>query len=160
MPAAVRVQFDTTIASRNPDYIDAPALRRLLARAARTALRHENVDAGELSITLTDNAGIARLNASFLQHDGPTDVIAFPLYEETEDMVGDIYVGFDVARSQAFANGITFEEELVRLVVHGTLHILGYDHPGDDSRTASEMWELQEYIVASVMRTAARKKQG
>lgn len=151
MPASVRVQLGAAITSRNPDYIDVAALRRLLARAARAALRYESVDAGEISITLLDNAEIAAMNAEYLDHEGPTDVISFPLYDEDEDVVGDIYVGFDVARRESLASGITLEEELVRLVVHGTLHIVGYDHPEDEDRLDSEMWELQEHIVAKVM---------
>jgi probable rRNA maturation factor len=153
MPAAVRVQYGAAMSARNPDYIDSASLRRLLARAARSALRHENVDAGEVSVTLLDNAEIADMNASFLGHSGPTDVISFPLYDEDEDVVGDIYIGFDQARSQALANGIALEEELVRLTVHGTLHVLGYDHPEGAERLESEMWEVQERIVARVLAT-------
>jgi probable rRNA maturation factor len=151
MPASVRVQYGAAIGVRKPDYVDGPALRRLLARAARAVLRHESVDAGEVSVTLLDNAEIAEMNRSFLDHEGPTDVISFPLYEEDEDVVGDIYVGFDVARRQALASGITLEEELVRLTVHGALHIVGYDHPEGEARLDSEMWDLQEEIVARVM---------
>jgi probable rRNA maturation factor len=151
MPASVRVQFGAAITERSPDYIDPAAVRRLLGRAVRAALRYESVDAGEVSVTLLDNAEIADLNASFLQHEGPTDVISFPLYEEDEDVVGDIYIGFDVARRQALATGITLEEELVRLAVHGTLHVLGYDHPEGDDRVESEMWELQEHLVGKVL---------
>jgi probable rRNA maturation factor len=154
MPAAVRIQYGAAIAARNPDYVDAPSLRKLLGRAVRAALRHESIDAGEISVTLLDNAEIAGMNESFLQHSGPTDVISFPLYEEDEDVVGDIYVGFDVARRQALASGIALEEELVRLTVHGTLHVLGYDHPDDEERLDSEMWELQEALVQRVLRAA------
>jgi probable rRNA maturation factor len=152
MPAAVRIQYGAAITARNPDYIDMPSLRRLLTRAVRAALRNESIDAGEVSVTLLDNAEIAAMNASFLQHEGPTDVISFPLYEEEEDVVGDIYIGFDVARRQALASGITLEEELVRLTVHGTLHVVGYDHPEDEERLDSEMWELQELLVQRVLR--------
>jgi probable rRNA maturation factor len=151
MPASVRVQYGAAISARNPEYIDAAAVRRLLRKAVRAGLRHENVDAGEISVTLLDNAEIADMNASFLQHEGPTDVISFPLYEDDEDVVGDIYIGFDVARRQALATGITLEEELVRLAVHGTLHVLGYDHPEDEERLESEMWEVQERLVGKVL---------
>ncbi|HSJ25167.1 MAG TPA: rRNA maturation RNase YbeY [Longimicrobiales bacterium] len=151
MPAAVRVQYGAALTARNPDYVDGAALRRLLRRAVRWALRHESVDAGEVSVTLLDNAEIADMNASFLQHEGPTDVISFALYEEEEDVVGDVYVGFDVARRQALAAGIPLEEELVRLTVHGTLHVLGYDHPEGEDRLDSEMWDVQEQVVARVL---------
>jgi probable rRNA maturation factor len=150
MPASVRVQSGDGLGSRRSGRPKAE-VRTLMARAARAALRHEGVRNGEVSITLLDDAEIAEMNRDFLSHDGPTDVISFALYEPGEDPVGDVYVGWDQAVRQAEANGVTPEEELVRLAVHGTLHVLGYDHPDGAERLASEMWQLQEVIVAEVL---------
>ncbi|MEO5509723.1 MAG: rRNA maturation RNase YbeY [Longimicrobiales bacterium] len=119
--------------------------------AARATCRIVGVTDAELSITWLDDAAIAGLNYQYLGHVGPTDVISFELYEHDEIPVGDVYIGFEEAERQAAAHGCTLEEELVRLAVHGTLHILGFDHPGSTGRTESEMWMLQEAIVAEVL---------
>lgn len=151
MPAAVRVQLGAALsvtAARAPD----AAARRLIARAARAALRHERVRDAELSITLLDDSEIAAMNREFLSHESVTDVISFALYEESEDPVGDIYIGFEQAERQAAANGIDTTAELARLAVHGTLHVLGHDHPeAAAERTRSPMWKLQESILAQVL---------
>jgi probable rRNA maturation factor len=153
MPASVRVQLGAALAARDPDPdIESAPLRRLLTRAARAALRHSRAGDAEISVTLLADAEIAALNAEFLAHDGPTDVLSFPLYAGEEDPVGDIYVGLEQARRQAAANGVALDEELVRLTVHGVLHVLGYDHPDGDARLESEMWAVQEAIVARVMK--------
>jgi probable rRNA maturation factor len=155
MPASVQVELGAGVAARAPAMGDAPALRRLLARAVRAALRHENVTDAEVSVTLMDDAGITDLNRRFLGDDGPTDVIAFPLYAAGESPVGDIYIGYDQAVQQARAAGVPVPEELVRLSVHGTLHVLGYDHPAGDDRVDSGMWSVQEALVSRIMRAGA-----
>lgn len=112
---------------------------------------------GELSVALLDDPDIRRLNHEHLGHDRVTDVIAFPLWDEGEPVVGDVYVGFEQARRQAAAEGVPLEEELVRLVVHGTLHVLGWDHPEEAAgREASPMYRLQERIVRAVVDEAGR----
>lgn len=125
------------------------ALGTLTRRAVKAALRAEAADA-ELSVALVSDAAIAALNREWLEHDGPTDVISFPLYEDGEDPVGDVYIGVDQAVRQAAENGVDPAEEIVRLAIHGTLHVLGHDHPGPD-RTGTAMWRLQERIVREVM---------
>lgn len=125
----------------------------LLERAVRAAAAAEGVDAGEVSVTLLDDAGIADLNQRFRGHDWPTDVLSFPLFDEGEPPVGDVYIGFLQAERQAAENGVSLEEELARLAVHGTLHVLGEEHPEGEERTQSGMWRLQEQIVASLFET-------
>ena len=66
-------------------------------------------------------------------------------------MVGDVYVCPAVARATASEVGVSEEEELLRLVVHGTLHVLGHDHPVGEGRSESTMFELQEALVRQVM---------
>lgn len=151
MAAAVQVQFDVGLGQRDDVMARAAAYRRLLGRAARAALRHERVPAGEVSITLLDDTGITDLNHRFLSRDLVTDVIAFALYEPPEPPVGDIYIGFDQAVRQAAGAGVDVAEELVRLAVHGVLHVLGHDHPDGTERVDTEMWRIQESIVIQVM---------
>jgi probable rRNA maturation factor len=151
MTAAVHVQLTAGPGAPGPHVPDRPALRRLLARAVRAVLRHEQVAEAEVSVTLLDDAGIAELNHRFLGHDAPTDVISFPLYESGEAPVGDVYLGWEQAERQAAEAGISTAEELVRLTVHGTLHVLGHEHPDGADRVESEMWRVQEAIVADIL---------
>jgi probable rRNA maturation factor len=121
----------------------------VVERAARAAAADRGVDEGELSLTLLDDDGMAALNREWLDRDGPTDVLAFALHGAGETPVGDIYLGVDRARAQAEAEGEPLRRELARLAVHGTLHVLGLDHPETD-REESEMWRHQERIVAAL----------
>ncbi len=92
---------------------------------------------------------MARLNREHLGHRGPTDVITFALGSDPSGSVlADIYICPDVARVQARAHGVGVREELARLVVHGTLHACGWDHPVDASRTTSPMWRRQEQLLS------------
>ncbi len=127
-----------------------PALHELLRRALVAAADARAIQEAELSLTLLDDVAIGQMNDRFLGHPGPTDVISFALYEAGELPVGDIYVGFQQAGRQAAENGVPLEEELARLAVHGTLHVLGEDHPQGDERLESAMWALQERIVAGL----------
>ncbi|MGH7462277.1 MAG: rRNA maturation RNase YbeY [Longimicrobiales bacterium] len=119
----------------------------LLEQVVRAALVHENVSTAAISVTLVGDEQITALNVQYLQHDGPTDVISFPLFEQGEMPVADIYIGVDQARRQAEELGIPLDTELARLAIHGTLHVLGYDHPGEGGREGSEMWQRQEAIL-------------
>jgi probable rRNA maturation factor len=123
--------------------------RAAIADTARAALRAEKVSHALLSVTLLDRRAIARMNRLHIGHTGPTDVISFGFTRaaDGDPVIGDIYIAPDVARENARASGVTVREELARLVVHGTLHVLGYDHPETDGREQSEMWKRQERIV-------------
>jgi probable rRNA maturation factor len=90
---------------------------------------------------------MARLNREYLGHEGPTDVISFPLEDPGDRVVGDIYIGVDQAARQAEDLGVTAREETVRLALHGLLHVLGWDHPEDGGREESEMFRRQEELV-------------
>jgi probable rRNA maturation factor len=151
MPAAVTVQLGTGLASRRGSVVDRAGTRAWLARAVRAVLVHERVAAADMSITLLTDDEIAAMNREFLSHEGATDVISFALYEEGEDPVGDVYIGYEQARRQADAHDIALHEELVRLAVHGTLHVLGHEHPDGTARGRSKMWRTQEDIVSAVL---------
>ena len=132
-----------------------PLARRRVAEIAQAVLRAETVRRARLSIAFVDEARIARLNRRHLGHRGPTDVISFALSDDTsEGLVGDIYIAPDVARRNALEQGIAAREELTRLVVHGVLHVVGYDHPEGADRYDSAMWARQEQLVRSIVRRA------
>ncbi len=127
-----------------------------LAEAVRITLRAENVRHALISVTLVSAPRIAAINAKHLKHRGATDVISFGFARERGGpVVADIYIAPAVARANAQRHGVAVREELVRLVVHGVLHALGYDHPEGDARLRSPMWRRQEALVRRAMRRAA-----
>lgn len=141
MSAAVGVSLDG---------VRIPMSRARVAEIARSVLRSERVRDALLSVTFVSNQSMRKLNRAHLRRDGVTDVIAFAFRRTGRGapIVGDVYIAPDVARAAARANGVTAREEVVRLIVHGTLHVLGYDHPESDARTRSAMWRKQERLVA------------
>ncbi len=137
----------------------------IVEEAAALTLAARGVEEAELSITMTGDGAIRALNRDHLDHDWPTDVISFALYQGEDEVLGDIYLGFEQAVRQAAAEGVSIEEEIARLTIHGTLHILGLDHPEDadaDERADSEMYRIQEEIVREwvALRTGAGQKVG
>lgn len=104
---------------------------------------------GELSVTCLTPDEIRELNRRYLERDRPTDVLAFDMGDEG-DLLGDIYLCPDVARESAEERAIEVREEILRLVIHGTLHVLGHDHPDGPEREGSEMFRLQEALVRLV----------
>jgi probable rRNA maturation factor len=126
----------------------------LIARAVRLALATKELTSAEVSVALVDDPSIALLNERFLAERGPTDVLSFSLGDDA-DVVGDVYVGFEQAARQAADLGVPLQEELVRLAIHGTLHVLGHDHPEDAERERSPMFVLQERLVREAIGSAA-----
>ena len=126
-----------------------PLSRDGVSRIARSVLRSERIPHALLSITFVSNPDIRALNRRHLRRNAPTDVIAFGFRRAVPSapVVGDVYIAPGIARASARANDVSVREELVRLIVHGTLHVLGYDHPDDDTRTRSAMWRKQERLV-------------
>ena len=122
-----------------------------LRSAVSLVLRSAGLSEGEISLTLLDDDSIRELNRTYLGQDAPTDVISFALHEGDEAVLGDVYVGYEQATIQAVEAGISVEEELARLSIHGTLHVLGYDHPDTEARPSSEMFVLQEQLVRKLL---------
>ena len=126
---------------------EVPDLVALLERAARlTAATGEGASGGTISLTLLSEEEMAEMNRRWLGRQGGTDVISFDLGDDR--LMADVYIAPEVGRRRAEAEGIGLREELVRLAVHGTLHALGHDHPEDEGRWESEMYRLQERLVA------------
>lgn len=120
--------------------------------AVRETAAEEEMAAGEFSVTFVGRDRMRELNRTYLGRSEPTDVIAFDLGEPGAPL-GDIYVCPSVARSSAGEYGVEVREELLRLVVHGTLHVLGHHHPEGGDRAASEMFRRQERILERLGRT-------
>jgi probable rRNA maturation factor len=141
------------------------ALSEMVA-LSRSVLEAEGVRNGaEVSLLFVDEPTIAELNERFLGHVGPTDVLSFPLEDEPlasgrqpdsggtgpgepleeapPDLLGDVVVCPKVAASNAVRDGVAYDDELALLVVHGTLHLLGWDHEEDAAATAMEARERE-----------------
>jgi probable rRNA maturation factor len=119
--------------------------RRALERIAAHALEIEQVAApAELSVVLADDAFVQRLNAAYRATDAPTDVLSFAQGEgepfahpgEAVPHLGDVVISLDTARRQAADAAQTVDAELAHLLVHGILHLLGYDHEQPDDAAA------------------------
>jgi probable rRNA maturation factor len=128
---------------------------RLAAHLARKELRTPAqilpsdlgcIDATELSIVFTDDQEIRRLNGRYRHKDRPTDVLSFLLENGREQghstvprLLGDVVISVDTALRQAKECGVTPQDEVVRLLVHGVLPLLGYDHEGVPRSVAARM---------------------
>jgi probable rRNA maturation factor len=130
---------------------DWPVEVEALASACRLTLSAEGCPEAEMSLTVLDDAGMAALNREYFEIDAPTDVIAFPLYVDGEPVLGDVYLGYEEAARQASNLEIPLSEELLRLTVHGTLHVLGHTHPEGPDRAASPMYRRQEELLNTLL---------
>ncbi len=112
-------------------------------------LRHIAVSRWEVSVLLCDESFIQQLNRQYRGIDAPTDVLSFSAGDENEDgttHAGDIVVSLPVVKRQAEELGVEYEEEIRRVVVHGLLHLHGYEHRTNDF-SREPMLTLQENIV-------------
>jgi len=144
------------------DGVRSPVARERLRDLAVGVLKAERVRDALLSITLVSASQIARLNRTHLGHAGSTDVISFaltnpPSASARQVIVGDIYIAPAVARANAARMRASVRQEIARLVVHGTLHVLGHDHPDGADRTRSSMWLRQEQLLARLTSASASR---
>lgn len=119
--------------------------------AVRWALEAEGLERAEISVALLGDEEIAELNRTYLDHQGPTDVISFPLHESGQPPLGDVYIGLPQALRQADELGVPGDEEVLRLAIHGTLHVLGYDHPPGEDREHTPMYRRQEELLRAFL---------
>jgi probable rRNA maturation factor len=129
----------------------APELIERATRAAQAALAHQSAD-GDITLVLTDDAQLQDLNRDYLGIDAPTDVLSFPATEMDPETgasyLGDILISIPRAMMQAQAAGHPLESEVQLLVVHGVLHLLGYDHADPEEKT--KMWLAQSEILQKI----------
>jgi probable rRNA maturation factor len=133
--------MDVTVHGR-PAPLTRAEVRRIVGRVLEGEARDATV-----SVTFYDPERMRELNAAWKGRDRPTDVIAFALPQPDGGLAGDVYICPAEARAEAGSRSIPWRQELTRLVVHGTLHVLGYDHPEGAGRTRSAMWRRQERYV-------------
>lgn len=133
-------------------------LAALLNQAINKTIRmSDGSEEAEVSLVLVDDQRIHALNLEYRGVDRPTDVLSFALQEEMEgepeievvdEMLGDIVISVERARNQAKEYGHSFEREIVYLAVHGTLHLLGYDHEEENNK--QEMRNKEEEVMVKL----------
>lgn len=133
---------------REPEPLELEAFERL---AGFVLDREDAPDSSELSIAIVDVAEMERLNAGYRGKEGPTDVLSFPCDDpcaivgpDEPITLGDVVIAPEVAERQAAEYGHTVEQELNLLLVHGVLHLLGYDHETDED---AEVMQARERAV-------------
>ena len=143
--------------------IERQKLQSLLEKGLSTVLSlHGESDKAEISLSLVTEARIHELNRDYRGVDHPTDVLSFALQEEDpeepqildcqDDLLGDIVISVERARSQAVEYGHPFERELLYLAVHGTLHLLGYDHEKEEEQVTMRKKEEEVLNLLGLQR--------
>jgi len=141
--------------------------RRVLGRKATIVLEALGLAGSELSLSLVRDAEIRRLNRSYRGKDRPTDVLSFSLREGEfgglASALGDVVISLETAKRQGRQNRLTLEQEVDRLLVHGILHLAGYDHeasPAEERRMKRKEREMLRRIAEWCMQeeTASKRR--
>ena len=126
-----------------------PLDRARLREIARAVLDGEDVKDYEISLVFVDNPTIHRLNKQYLNHDEPTDVLSFPYSAaNAKKLEGEIIMGVEIAREQAAERGHDVQAELALYVIHGLLHLCGYDDKAKDAE--KEMRARERHYLMQV----------
>jgi probable rRNA maturation factor len=149
-PVSLHVQIEEPfVASVSPDWLRSVALATLSETGPKP------VTTSVLTLVVTDDETLRALNRAYLSIDAPTDVLSFggesPDFvsaPDAESYLGDVLISYPRAQAQAAAAGHPVEAELALLVIHGLLHLLGYDHVRPDDRAL--MWERQADILTGL----------
>ncbi|MCB2112346.1 MAG: rRNA maturation RNase YbeY [Parvularculaceae bacterium] len=143
-------QFDVLIEDNRwmEAFISAPGGATGFAAECRTAAATlERALVGGAALLLADDETLADLNRRFRNIDKPTNVLSFPSAADGE-FLGDIAISYETCEREADALGIAFRDHAAHLIVHGLLHLVGYDHEADDD--ANEMENLETRILAAL----------
>lgn len=137
--------------------------RQLLRAATRNVLRGAGVQAATISLAIVDDPTMHRLNREFLQHDYPTDVLSFVLDRDDKKLDGEIIVSADTAASSCDEFGWSAQDEMTLYVIHGLLHLVGFDdHSSADRRRMrakeKEYLDRLQIVSASGMRRVGRTR--
>ena len=144
--------------SNEQDKLSPPEdIEQLIEACTRAALDEEEItDDAEVSVTLVDNARIREMNAEFRDIDKETDVLSFPMGDESFErfeinpdtdaiLLGDIVISLEKAQAQAEEYGHSFRREIAFLITHSLFHLLGYDHITPEEE--AEMFAKQEKVL-------------
>lgn len=139
--------FQVSISNRQKRH---PLRLTVFRQAARNVLAGEGVRTAQISVAIVDDPTIHRLNRQFLQHDYPTDVLSFLLERDGDDLEGEIILSVDTAASSCGEFGWSVQEEATLYLIHGLLHLVGYDDHSPRDKKAMRAKE-REYLAAMGM---------
>jgi probable rRNA maturation factor len=120
--------------------------RGRVRQIVRTVLEGEGISQAEISLAFVDHATSQRLNKRYLDHDEPTDILTFPLGEAGGKLAGELVVGAEVAQAQAQKRGHDVQAELALYVIHGLLHLCGFNDKSADQ--VGEMRRRERHYLA------------
>ena len=136
-------------------YVDLPVKYRhiidysLVERVSALALQMLSMKEMIVTVTFTNNKIIQGLNKKYREIDEPTDVLSFTMNEKfpinNMTFLGDIVISVEQATNQANANNNSLSDEISLLLIHGILHLFGYDH--DTNKNKNKMWKLQDKLL-------------
>lgn len=116
---------------------------KIIKKAVDLTLKNTEVKKANINIILTDYISVKELNKRFLKHNYETDVLAFRL--DDEELEGEIYISIETAEKQAEEYKVSLTNELSRLAIHGTLHLIGYKDKSEEEK--KEMHKIEDEIL-------------
>src|SRR5579859_6689205 len=128
-------------------------VQRVMAAIRYVLSRHEAASGSELTVVVTSNEQVRQMNAQYRGVDAVTDILSFPADPQPAEIegeapyLGDLIIAYPYTAHQAQEAGHSLDDELVLLVIHGTLHLLGFDH--DNEANQDEMWAEQAAALAA-----------
>lgn len=139
------------------NFRNSPYLRKLKRFLSRI-LKNHGYGQFDMNLLLIDNAGIRIYNETYRKKEGATDVLSFSQLEgeesgNEEPLLGDVILSVEKAKSQSLEYGVSLFEEMTRLSIHGTLHLLGFDHENVSAEIAEEMYRLQNLLTDEFMKS-------
>lgn len=140
MPIEVLIADEQDALAINDQFAD-----RISTAVNKVLVDHDVKDA-EISVAIVDDPTIHGINREFLQHDYPTDVITFPLSEDDVLLEGEIVVSADTAIREASLTSWAAEDELLLYIIHGTLHLVGFDDHEEHTRAQMKKME-RKYLM-------------
>lgn len=133
--------------------VPCPWSRRQIIKIVQSAAKIDDKISGGLEISIIDDRAMRKLNRDYRGVDRTTDVLAFAWREEksfpNDDYLGQIYISYPRIKRQAGKLEVDIKEEFFRILAHGLLHLVGYDH--QDEKMAKKMFARQEKIVAKIL---------
>ena len=146
------ILVETDVSEEWDSRINWPGLARSSVHAAVAHSRHAGLSDNEISVKFTSDEEVRALNAKWRGKDKPTNVLSFPMAEKSElasaQLLGDVVLAYGVCAAEAADKSVPIETHAAHLVVHGTLHLLGYDHEASDD--AEEMEEAERRALAAL----------
>jgi probable rRNA maturation factor len=131
-----------------------PMAMTKIQQKARDILNVLECHDAELSVLIVDDPQIATLNQKYLHRSGPTNVIAFPMHTDVfpninPGLLGDVVISIETAAREGERIGIGMEERIVQLLVHGILHLIGYDHEKSEAQT-EQMAQIESEVLRMI----------